>query len=249
MNIPQEMQRKGFAALNILFENDYFLALNKPAGVLTIPDRHDDTIHSLYKTLQLRYEKIFIVHRLDKDTSGILLFAKDVTTHKYLSQLFENRGLEKYYMGIIQGSLINKSGTIDEPILEHPFQKGMMVNKKGKPSVTDYEVVEDFSIYSLVKFRLHTGRTHQIRVHMKHIGHPLVCDDMYGNGKPILLSGFKKKYKLSQHDDSERPLLNRLALHSYQLIFNMADGTKHDLVAELPKDMHAVMQQLRKNRG
>ena len=158
-----------------------------------------------------------------------------------LLQLFIKAG----YFIIMQ----NKKGIIDEPIIEHPVQKGMMaINKKGKPSVTEYEVLEDFGIYSLVKFRLHTGRTHQIRVHMKHIGHAIACDDLYGNGKPILLSSFKKKYKLSQHDEVERPLLGRLALHSSQLIFNTPDGTRHDLTAPLPKDMNAVLMQLRKNR-
>ena len=235
--------------IQIIFENEDFIALNKPAGMLTIPDRHDDKISSLYKSLQQQYEKIFIVHRLDKETSGIILFAKNEKTHKYLSQLFEHRGIEKYYTALILGSLQHKSGKIDEPIMEHPVTKGMMtINKKGKPSTTDYEVLEDFGIYSLVKFRLHTGRTHQIRVHTKYIGHPVACDEIYGNGKPILLSSFKKKYKLSQHDEVERPLLGRLALHSSELIFTGADGVKHDLVAPLPKDMNAVLMQLRKNR-
>ena len=249
MDNLKEKTAMGPIGLTIIYENDSLVAINKPAGMLTIPDRHDESITSLYKKLQASYEKIFIVHRLDKDTSGLILFAKDDITHKYLSQLFEQRGVEKYYLAIVQGQLQNKSGTVDEPIMDHPVLKGiMMVNKKGKPSVTGYEVVEEYGIYSLVKFRLHTGRTHQIRVHMKHLGHPIVCDELYGNGKPVLLSSFKKKYKLSQHDETERPLLNRLALHSSELIFSMPDGLKHDLVAELPKDMKAVMQQLKKNR-
>ena len=221
--------------LSVIFENDEFIAINKPAGMLTIPDRHDEKIASLYKRLQQQYEKIFIVHRLDKETSGLILFAKNEASHKHLSQLFEHRGVEKYYAALVLGSLQNKSGTINEPLMEHPVQKGLMaINKKGKPSVTDYEVLEDFGIYSLVKFRLHTGRTHQIRVHMKHIGHAIACDDLYGNGKSILLSSFKKKYKLSQHDEVERPLLGRLALHSSQLKFSMHD-TSYDLEAHCLK--------------
>ena len=106
----------------------------------------------------------------------------------------------------------------------------MVINKKGKPSVTEYEVMEDYGLYSLVKFQIHSGRTHQIRVHMKHIGHPIVCDEIYGNAQPILLSSFKKKYKLSKHDEEERPILNRLALHSYQLKFKlMFQRHIHDL--------------------
>jgi len=240
----------------IIFENERFVAVNKPSGLLTIPDRHDETINSLYKSLQQQYEKIFIVHRLDKDTSGIILFAKDEATHKYLSQLFEQRNVEKYYRGIIQGTLQNlpdgrqaKKGKIEEPIMEHPSGKGMIVHAKGKPSLTEYEVLEEYGIYSLVQFQIHTGRTHQIRVHMKHLGHPIACDELYGDPKPILLSSFKKKFKLSKHDEEERPLLTRLALHSYELKFKDQDNNEFALKAELPKDMRAFLQQLKKNRG
>jgi 23S rRNA pseudouridine955/2504/2580 synthase/23S rRNA pseudouridine1911/1915/1917 synthase len=234
----------------IIFENENFVAVNKPSGLLTIPDRHDEQLHSLYKILQQQYEKIFIVHRLDRDTSGIILFAKDEATHKFLSQLFEQRNVEKYYLGIIQGTLQNKKGIIEEPIMEHPVKKGMMVvHTKGKPSVTEYEVMEDYGIYSLVRFKINTGRTHQIRVHLKHLGHPIACDELYGDPKPILLSSFKKKFKLSKHDEEERPMLNRLALHSSELKFKDQNNTAFDLKAELPKDMRALLQQLKKNRN
>jgi len=233
----------------IIFENLQFVAVNKPAGMLSIPDRHDETIISLYKLLEQQYQKLYIVHRLDKETSGIILFARDEVTHKYLCRLFEQRNIEKFYMGIIQGSLVNKSGIISEPIAEHPVHKGLMtINKKGKPSVTEYQVIKDFGLYSLVKFQIHSGRTHQIRVHMKYSGHPIACDELYGNPEPILLSSFKRKYKLSRHDEEERPILSRLGLHSYQLIFIDASGKRHDLVAELPKDMRALLQQLQKHK-
>lgn len=236
--------------LDILFENEFFLAVNKPSGLLTIPDRHDETLTSLYKILQQQYKKIFIVHRLDKDTSGLILFAKDEATHKYLSQLFENKKIEKYYLGIIQGSFIDKTGTINEAIDEHPVHKGMMaINKKGKASQTDYEVLEDYRLFSLVKLHIHSGRTHQIRVHMKHVGKPLACDELYGDGKPVLLSSFKKKYKLSQREDQERPILSRLALHSYELKFPDHEGNLLDLKADMPKDMKALLSQLKKTFG
>lgn len=235
---------------DIIFENDFFLAVNKPAGLLTIPDRHDETLYSLYKILQQHYQKIFIVHRLDKDTSGLILFAKDEATHKYLSQLFENKKIEKFYLGIIQGTFPVKTGIINEAIDEHPVHKGMMtINKKGKLSQTDYEVLEEYRLFSLVKFHIHSGRTHQIRVHMKHVGKPLACDVLYGDGKPVLLSSFKKKYKLSQREEQERPILNRLALHSYELKFPDREGNLIDLKAEMPRDMKAFLSQLKKNFG
>lgn len=231
---------------DIIFQNEHFIAINKPAGLLSIPDRFGKD-PSLKTLLIEKFGKIFTVHRLDKETSGLIVFAKDETTHKYLSQLFESHEVEKYYLGLVMGTLINKKGTIDVPIMEHPGKSTlMMIHKKGKPSVTDYEMVEEFGLYSLVQFRIHTGRTHQIRVHMKHLGNSILCDDLYGDGQPILLSSIKRKYKLSKSEFEERPLLNRLALHSFQLNFTDAQGVRHELEAPLAKDMKALLQQLRK---
>ena len=238
---------KGFS---IIFENEDFIALNKEPGVLTIPDRHDDMQLSLYKTLNQQYGKIFIVHRLDRDTSGLILFAKTEATHKYLSQLFEQRNIKKNYLGIVRGSMPEKKGTINEPIAEHPLKKGVMIiSKKGKASLTNYEVLEDYGIYSLVQFDIQSGRTHQIRVHTKSVGHPVICDTVYGDGKPVLLSSFKKKYKLSQNDLEERPIISRLALHSHTLYFKDIHQKEFFIEAPLPKDMKALLQQLKKNRG
>jgi 23S rRNA pseudouridine955/2504/2580 synthase/23S rRNA pseudouridine1911/1915/1917 synthase len=238
---------KGFS---IIFENDDFVAINKEPGVLSIPDRHDETQLSLYTILTQKYGRIFIVHRLDRDTSGLILFAKNEGTHKYLSQLFEQRNIQKKYLGIVRGSMPEKTGSVDEPIAEHPVKKGVMsVSKKGKPSLTNYEVLEDYGIYSLVQFEIQSGRTHQIRVHTKYIGHPIICDEVYGDGKPILLSSFKKKYKLSQNDLEERPIISRLALHSHSLHFKDIHQKEFFIEAPLPKDMKALVQQLKKNRG
>jgi len=236
-------------ALSIIFENDDFVAINKESGMLTIPDRHDDTQLSLYKILNQLYGKIFIVHRLDRDTSGLILFAKNETSHKYFSQIFEQRNIEKKYLGIVRGSMPDKNGSINEPIGEHPVKKGVMaITKKGKPSLTNYEVLEDYGIFSLVQFEIQSGRTHQIRVHAKSIGHPIICDSVYGDGKPVLLSSFKKKYKLSQNELEERPIISRLGLHSFSLDFRDIHQKEFLLEAPLPKDMKALLQQLKKNR-
>ncbi|MDE3143927.1 MAG: RNA pseudouridine synthase, partial [Bacteroidota bacterium] len=124
----------------------------------------------------------------------------------------------------------------------------MVTHEKGKHSVTDYEVLESFRLYSWMQFQIHTGRTHQIRVHMKHIGHSIVCDDIYGDGKPVLLSSIKKKFKLSKDAEEERAILSRLALHSWKLKFTLNNET-FSLEAEPPKDLRALLQQLRKWKG
>lgn len=230
-----------------IFQNEHFIAINKPAGLLSIPDRFgkDPSVKSI---LQDQLGKIYTVHRLDKDTSGLIIFAKDEVTHKDLSQKFEGREVEKYYLGLVNGTLMNKEGTIDVPIMEHPGKSTlMMANKKGKPSVTDYKVLEEFGLFSWVQFQIHTGRTHQIRVHSKYIGNSIVCDELYGDGQPVLLSSIKRKFKLSKNELEERPLLSRLALHSWQLKFTDAEGNKHELEAPLSKDLKALLQQLRKN--
>jgi 23S rRNA pseudouridine1911/1915/1917 synthase len=228
----------------VIYQDENFVAINKPSGVLTIPDRMGNI--SLKNHLQDLFGEIFTVHRLDRDTSGIVAFAKNETTHKQLSQLFEGREVEKYYQGLVIGKPAETKGTIDTPIMEHPVTKGLMVtNKKGKPSVTDYEVLETFRYFSWLQFQIHTGRTHQIRVQMKSIGHAIVCDELYGDGKPIFLSSLKKKFKLSKDEEEERPILSRLALHSYRLKFKLKDK-EFDLEAPLPKDLRACLQQLKK---
>lgn len=230
----------------IITDNAFFVAVNKPAGLLSIPDRAGDEI-SLKQLLKERYGNIYTIHRLDKGTSGVIVFAKDEKTHKELSQQFEGREVEKYYQGLVTGKPMNESGTVDIPIAEHPGkQTKMMTHVKGKPSVTDYRVLETFRAYSWMQFRIHTGRTHQIRVHMQHIGHPIACDDLYGKGEPILLSAIKgKKFKLSHDVLEERPLLSRMALHSARLVFQF-NGDTVLLEAEVPKDLKATLQQLRK---
>ena len=234
-----------YKQLDIIFETPDLIAINKPAGLFSVPDRFGVEI-SLKQILQEKIEKVFVIHRLDKETSGVILFAKNAETHKALNELFEHRKIEKYYLGLVLGSLLHSTGEIDAPISEHPYKKGVMTtNGKGKQSLTSYEVLKDYKKYTWVKFRIHTGRTHKIRVHSKHIGHPIVCDEIYGDGKPILLSEIKPKYKLSKAEWDEKPILARVGLHAYQLIFDWKDK-KIDLIAEPPKDIRALLQQLDK---
>lgn len=234
---------------HILQEDEHLVVINKPAGLLTIPGRDPKEI-SLKQLLKQHYGNIFTVHRLDKETSGLVVFAKHEESHKALSQLFEARETIKIYKGLVLGSPSQKEGVINEPIAEHPVKKGLMtVYKKGKESITEYEVEESFRLFTWMHFRILTGRTHQIRVHMKHLGHPIVCDELYGDGKPVFISTIKKKnYNLSKEEEAERPILSRLALHATKLEFQLG-GKLYQLEAPLPKDLRALLQQLRKNKS
>jgi 23S rRNA pseudouridine1911/1915/1917 synthase len=230
----------------VIQEDTNFIAINKPTGLLSIPGREGKEI-SLKKILQEKSGQVFTVHRLDKETSGLIVFAKNEMAHKFLSTQFELRQTEKIYLALVTGSPSSENGTIDAPITEHPVKKGtMVIQSKGKEAVTDYEVLETFGIYSWVQFRIHTGRTHQVRVHAKHLGHPVVCDPLYGDGKSLLLSSFHHKFKLSKIEETEKPLLNRLALHAFRLSFTNTNAMAVNLEAPLPKDLKATLQQLRK---
>lgn len=233
----------------IIAETNDWVAVNKPSGLLSVPDREGKEI-SLKALLKEKYGDIFTVHRLDKDTSGLILFAKNEVAHKHLSVQFETRQAKKIYQGLVIGSLPEKRGSISAPIAEHPAQNGkMIIHRKGKESLTDFEVLADYGIISHVQFRIHTGRTHQIRVHMKDFGHPIVCDTVYGDGKPVLVSSLKHKFKLSKNEEEERPILSRLALHAFELSFIDITNKEVSLEAPLPKDMRATIQQLEKRKN
>jgi 23S rRNA pseudouridine955/2504/2580 synthase/23S rRNA pseudouridine1911/1915/1917 synthase len=194
-----------------------------------------------------QYDKLFVVHRLDKDTSGLIVFAKNEESHKYMSQLFESRDVEKYYLALVNGKPFKDKGSIVAPIAEHPNHKGRMsIQKKGRFAHTDYELQKSWNQFSLLRLRIHTGRTHQIRVHMQHLGNPVVCDPFYGSGGTLLLSSIKKKFKLAENAEEERPLLNRLALHASQLKFINQKGEKQTIDAPLPKDLAVTIKQLDK---
>lgn len=234
--------------IDTLYEDDEMLIVNKPAGLLVVPDRFNALLPSLNKTMERKAgQKIWVVHRLDRETSGVICFAKNEHAHRYLSILFQEREVNKFYAGLVIGHVDPPEGRIEGYIAEHPAANGkMIVAKKGKLAVTDYKVSAQWPQYALMQFQIHTGRTHQIRVHMKSIGHPLVCDELYGDGKPFMLSGIKRKYRMSEKDEEEKPLLSRLALHAYRLEFHKEDGTPVVAEAPLPRDMAACVKQLDK---
>lgn len=229
----------------IIFEDDFFMVINKPPGLLTIPDRYDDTIPNLYTILSKLYDEVFIVHRLDKDTSGLIIFAKTKEAHRNLCLAFENHEVTKQYFAILKGVPQFDSGEITKPL--KTGGKKVKVMKEGKEAKSSYEVIEKFRNYSLVKVDIQTGRTHQIRVHFQSIGCPLMVDSKYGFADAFYLSEIKgRKYKKNR-DDVESPLIYRNSLHSWKLsLKHPVNGELMNFEAELAKDLKAVTNQLRK---
>ncbi|MCB0535425.1 MAG: RluA family pseudouridine synthase [Lewinellaceae bacterium] len=235
----------------LLHEDEHLLVVVKPAGLLSIPDRFGNK-DSLLGLLERDFGKVFVVHRLDRETSGILCFARSEAAHRHLSMQFEHHTADKYYFALLDGVLHHDEGEIDKPIGEHPGTPGKMtVTNSGKPSLTFYRVAERFKRFTLAEALIKTGRTHQIRVHFQSIGYPLAIDALYGRRAAFLLSEIKgKTYKSGKFSEEERPLMSRTSLHAARLrIDHPASNERLEFKSELPKDFAAVLNQLRKWGG
>ena len=233
--------------LDILYEDDELLIVNKPSGLLTIPDRYRKDIPNLLDQLKQSRPNLFVVHRLDKGTSGLICFAKNENAHKLMNDLFESRQIDKYYVALVKGVPSHQKGLIDAGL--SPLAKGgMKVDmKRGKPSVTEYEVLETFGRYTFLQAKILTGRMHQIRVHMKYIGHPLLVDELYASNTEFYLSEVKRKKFNLKKDTVERPILTRVPLHAQRLKFiHPITAEQLEISCPLPKDIQAVLNQFRK---
>jgi len=210
----------------IVYEDKNIIVLNKPSGLLAIPGRFDRTQKNLYDILKGIYQNIFIVHRLDRDTSGIIIFAKNKEIHRQLSMLWEKHKVEKMYYALVHGRVSSKQGVIDKPIAPLQKKKGVMAvdYKKGKKSKTKYRVIKAGKEYTLLEVMPQTGRTHQIRVHFASIGHPVAGDVLYNRKEATGLDSFKDKFL-------------RLYLHAYSVKFFYApQGNEIKITATLPQE-------------
>lgn len=234
--------------LSILHQDDQLVVVEKPAGLLTIPDRHDADLPSLSHLLSRRIKTdVLPVHRLDKPTSGLLVFAKSKAAQSHLSRQFEQREVNKVYLALVEGRPREPEGDIIAALAPHPTKPGrMLVSAKGKQAHSHYRVADFFGDYSLVEVDLLTGRTHQIRVHLQHLGHPLLVDPFYGNRSELKLSSIKRKFKLKKGTE-EQPILARVPLHAHRLGFLHPETNEMlEFTSEMPKDMRATINQLKK---
>jgi 23S rRNA pseudouridine1911/1915/1917 synthase len=229
----------------IIREEAEWLAVNKPAGWLSVPDRFDPQLPHLFGWLKKRYPEVLIVHRLDKDTSGVMLFARTGQAHHLLCQQFASRSVHKVYLGIVEGRVDFQEKTLDMPISPDLHVAGKMrIDKSGRQAITHLHLMEQFTRHAYLQIIPATGRTHQIRLHLQYVGYPLVADPLYGNGQALMASAL---YRHFRHKADEKPLLTRTALHAAVIEFTDPKGEKQHVEAPLPKDMKAALYQLRKS--
>jgi 23S rRNA pseudouridine1911/1915/1917 synthase len=252
--LPQEGPQPEPIPLDILYEDDHLVAINKPANMVVHPAKGHWS-GTLTAALAYHFEQLSsaggptrpgIVHRLDRETSGVIAIAKTDQAHLHLAAQFESRTVEKRYLAIVAGTPDRDRDVIDQPIGVHPYQREKMAIRSHHPSSRDarsfYEVHQRFAGFARVHVTPKTGRTHQIRVHLAHLGCPVLCDRLYGGRSQITLG------ELLQTEDPT-VLLTRHALHAERLqLRHPIDDREIEFLAPLPADMRAVLEAL-ESRG
>ena len=248
-NIPEPTELSAEAEdieLDVVYEDDDIIVVNKPSGMVVHPapgNENKTLVNALLYHCKGTLSGINgvirpgIVHRIDKDTSGLLVVAKNDEAHVFLSSLLKEHGIKRVYHAVVTGHLKENEGTIDAPIARHPTnRKKMAVVAGGREAITHYKTIEEFSGFTYAKMELETGRTHQIRVHMSHIGHPIMGDTVYGGGK----TPFEKAHK---------SLIDGQMLHAKELSFPHP-RTKEIVHFEcpLPENFEKILKILKETR-
>jgi len=250
------MKRSFFS---LVYEDENIVVLNKNSGIAVSPDRWDPSREQLDKLAAeyLGVQRVYTVHRIDRDTSGLVVFAKNSGTHKALSLAFEDRQIKKRYIAAVHGRPPWKETVCDLPLVPNGNKQHLTIIDKyrGKKSLTAFRLLGSAGNYSILEALPETGRTHQIRVHLSSLGHTVVCDELYGSVKPVLLSSIKRSWRGDPLE--ERPLLSRLGLHAAELFLPDYKGNDKGeageaglrLKAPLPRDMTALIRQMEKAAG
>jgi 23S rRNA pseudouridine955/2504/2580 synthase/23S rRNA pseudouridine1911/1915/1917 synthase len=248
-----------FWEVPVLYEDEHLLAVNKPSGLLTSPDRYDPNRPNLMNLLHAGISDVkpwakeralsylMNAHRLDFETSGVILLAKSKPVLVQLANLFGSEKPIKIYLALVRDAPEKDGFKVDAKLAPHPVKIGLIHvdPKRGKQAQTDFEVRERFNGWTLLSCRPLTGRTHQIRAHLRHVGLPIVADSLYG-GKPLWLSRLKRDYHLKR-DQEERPLIGRVALHAEKLMLaHPVSGESITIEAPLPKDLAVGLKYLRR---
>lgn len=239
---------KAHRDFTLIYEDSSLVVLNKRPGLAVAADRYDPDAPRLDILAERELGKLYAVHRIDKDTSGLVLYARTEDAQKALSSAFEKREVHKTYHALVYGHPLWENLDTDLPLLpDGDARHRTVVNRKsGKPSFTEFTCLGKCGPFSWIEARPITGRTHQIRVHLAENGLQIVCDPLYGgNQKPVRLSEIKRSWRGDPFE--ERPLLSRLALHALRLEFaHPATNETLSFFAPYPKDLDAVRKQLAK---
>ena len=241
--------------LEILYEDEDLAVVNKSAGMVVHPAKGHWS-GTLTSALSFHFQSLSsvggptrpgIVHRLDRDTTGVILIAKNNAAHQKMAAQFEARTVEKEYWAIVHKIPDRDRDRVTLPIGPHPHHREKMITgeniQRGKAAETFYEVLERFTSFALVRLVPKTGRTHQIRLHLAHLGHPVLCDKLYG-GRPQLTAR-----DLDATESAEEVLLHRQALHAHKIsIAHPSSGESLSFEAPLPRDLQNVLERLRKTR-
>lgn len=244
--IPQDIP------LNVVFEDDALIVINKPAGIVVHPahGNWDGTVVNalLGRSVELSQlgspERPGVVHRLDKDTSGLLVMAKSDAAYHGLTEQFRERKVRKTYHAIAWGNLGIRTQTIDAPIARHPVHRQKMTVPKrgGREAVTEVIVVDTFEHFDYIRVTTFTGRTHQIRVHLSHVAHPILGDTVYGGRR---LKGISSNPKKRAKFGALLKVMQRQALHASKISFNHPiAGNRLDFMTALPEDMRLALEML-----
>ena len=226
----------------LLFEDDDYFLVNKPPFISTLEDRVDKV--NLLGLAKEYSSDAQACHRLDKDTSGVLAFAKNPEAYRHMSMQFENRQVEKVYHAVADGNHAFQNVLVDLPILKQNDGTAKISKREGKPAQTYFNTLKSYRQHTLVECKPVTGRMHQIRVHLATLQASITGDDMYG-GKPFFLSAVKRGFNLKKQTE-EQPIMKRMALHAQALTFTTLAGESKTVEAPYPKDFQALIRQLEK---
>lgn len=236
--------------IEIIFQNDHIIAVNKPTDISVTKDRSGDPgLLDILAVQNPAFENLRLIHRLDKATSGIMIVAKTPEAQSIYSSCFEKRLVEKTYLALVSGYVGCEKGRIKAPLANSLVNGRQMCvsSKRGKPAITDFRLLAEFGLVSLIAAMPVTGRTHQIRVHCLNRNIPLAIDPLYASSEPIMLSSFKAGYSVAKFKE-EKPLIDRLTLHSYQLKLPKTElADEMTLVAKLDKKFAATIKMLTKH--
>jgi 23S rRNA pseudouridine1911/1915/1917 synthase len=254
--LPRQAPRPEDIPLDVLYEDEWIVAINKPPGMVVHPSRGHWS-GTLAAALTHHFDQLSevggpsrpgIVHRLDRDTSGLLVVAKKDRAHMGLAVQFEERTIEKEYFAVVSGSIDRDRDVIEQTIGAHPTHREKMAIRAGhstsREARTYYEVAERFDGYTALRVFPKTGRTHQIRVHLAHLGRPILCDKLYGGRSQITLG------EIRDRRENDEVLLERMALHARRLrLSHPITGERLELEAPLRDDLQRVLAALRQHRA